>query len=286
MRRGGSGGSRAPSRLSIQPQSPALGGEATSPGTTPKSRSSLPFRAPSGVLASQSRAISGARPLSRQPSKEAEIPVYEYSRRGSVQHQLPKSPAQPRAVQPASDSEEDMTRSKAATRRPNPMASGHRRVLSTRKETQRPPLQDNSEDSDDVSQSFLPFANTAELPVRSTQDPSATLRGGLPQAQAQTQTLAARPQAYRRTTSERVALATAPSQLASQQNLTYSTSSLSSGPSSVPRRTANHPSRPPATEQTHPGAPNPLSPRQQAALARAAGLSPRHRSRGNGSDTR
>lgn len=226
MRRAGSGGSRVPSRLSTQHVgSPIAGGGDSTPGTPAKSRTSLPFRtsagATGGAAATQPRNVSGSsRPLSRQSSKDVDAPVPQtQSRRGSVQHQLARSPGQTRSNQPdSSDSEDDMTQSRITARRPNP-SSLHRRALSYRTEMQpqkglpaaRPDDKtstqqqaagddDDNDDDDDDEPSFLPFANppsdTKPRPSSSSQqDPSATLRGAL-----QTQ----RPGIPRRTTSERI----------------------------------------------------------------------------------
>lgn len=230
MKRGGSGGSRVPSRLSTQALgSPATGagGEST-PGTPAKSRGSLPFRNPSiagaAVTSSQPRATPGqSRPVSRQSSKDPDAPVYTaQSRRGSIQHQLARSPGQTRTTQAqSSDSEEEMTQSRITARRPNP-SSIHRRALSLRKDnsqlqrgsptassdanTPRAQASDD-DDEDDDTPSFLPFATpsteTKGRPSSSSQqDPGATLRG-TPNTQQPPST--SRPTANRRTTSERVA---------------------------------------------------------------------------------
>ncbi|EXJ86621.1 hypothetical protein A1O3_03574 [Capronia epimyces CBS 606.96] len=244
MKRGGSGGSRVPSRLSTQalgsPVTGGGGGDST-PGTPAKSRSSLPFRNPSGAgpaVASQTqtqvqtRAMPGtSRPISRQSFKDPDgsTPTYTtQSRRGSIQHQLARSPGQPRSAQPqSSDSEEEMTQSRITARRPNP-SSIHRRALSQRKELQHqaqrgiltnpgsvnsPRIQasdedgdDGDDDDDDDSPSFLPFATpiteAKSRPVSSSQqDPDATLRGVSIMQQAST---GSRPTMPRRTTSERI----------------------------------------------------------------------------------
>ncbi|EXJ85418.1 hypothetical protein A1O1_05782 [Capronia coronata CBS 617.96] len=204
MKRAGSGGSRVPSRLSTQALgSPATGaGGDSTPGTPAKSRSSLPFRNPSGAgaaVASQTRAMPGtSRPISRQSFKDPDAPAYvSQSRRGSIQHQLSRSPGQTRTVQPqSSDSEDEMTQSRITARRPNP-SSVHRRALSLRKDLQpqrgspantshlnapRTQASDDEDDNDDDAPSFLPFATPlSETKGRpssfSHQDPSATLRG-------------------------------------------------------------------------------------------------------------
>jgi hypothetical protein len=285
MKRGGSGGSRVPSRLSTQALgSPVTTGDSSVPGTPAKSRTSLPFRSISGAappsaaatVASQTRVVpsSSTRPMSRQSFKDAPDPTITtttQSRRGSGnQHQVARSPVQARnpPQQPqSSDSEDEMTQSRIAARRPNP-SSMHRRALSQRKDLQHQrgmsnspvdpdqPLQqqqqkqqqlpdenenDDDDDDDDDSPSFLPFAaptshnNTETARNRpsssSHTDPSATLRGGLNIQQTQPP----RPGVYRRGTSERVSspIAVEPPTPVQQTrpstgDLTSSTSSLSS----------------------------------------------------------
>lgn len=318
MKRGGSAGSRVPSRLSTQAVgSPAAGGGDSAPGTPAKSRMSLPFRTASGAgggVASQTRVASGtSRPLSRQSSKDADVQAYPtQSRRGSIQHQLARSPGQTRSVQPpSSDSEDEMTQSRITARRPNP-SSIHRRVLSYRKEGQSqrgnasspidpnqagiPPSDDEEEDDEP---SFLPFANPPESKIRpsssSQQDPSATLRGALNLQQGQTQ---ARPNLNRRTTSERIISSPTvepPTPVAPQR--TRDPTSSASSLSSPTRQSAGTNTRPPRTEapppiqsqsqsQSQPNVarletpnPNPLSPPHRALLQ----SSPRRQ--GPGSDT-
>ncbi|RVX66518.1 hypothetical protein B0A52_09803 [Exophiala mesophila] len=245
MKRAGSGGSRVPSRLSTQAiGSPIIGAGDSTPGTPAKSRTSLPFRASSGTtnvnLATQSRTSSSAvRPLSRQSSKDNEpgavFPPTQ-SRRGSMQHQILRSPILPRSgpstqqtKQESSDSEEDLTQSRNFVRRPNP-SSIHRRAVSLRKEIPSqhtgsstpidqasgspiPPQhnqdqEDDDDDEDEDGPSFLPFVAPAANPTpnkarpssSSQQDPSATLRGTLYQLQTQN----VRPTLDRRGTSERI----------------------------------------------------------------------------------
>ncbi|KAJ9608920.1 hypothetical protein H2200_006691 [Cladophialophora chaetospira] len=251
MRRAGSGGSRVPSRLSTrQAGSPTTGGGDSTPGTPVKSRVSLPLRsAPTPVAGGavpQTRAVSGSsRPLSRQSSRDVDAPIpASQSRRGSIQHQLARSPGQVRTTQPESSSSEDeMTQSRITNRRLNP-SSLHRRALSYRTDTQpqrgpankadeRGPAQqqgaDDNDDEDDEP-SFLPFANPptegrSRPSSSSQQDPSATLRGAI-----QTQ----RPGIHRRATSERVVSSPTvepPTPVQTQRtahDLTSSTSSLSS----------------------------------------------------------
>jgi len=315
MKRGGSGGSRVPSRLSTQALgSPSVGTESNTPITPAKSRGSIPFRAISGTIGSQSRPVSGtSRPVSRQSSKEGEaFPVYGQSRRGSMPHQLIRSPGhQVRAIPThSSDSEDEMSQSKITARRPNP-SSIHRRTVSLRKDqqSQQQPssIEQGSEDyghdnddDDDDSPSFLPFANTEthHRHTTSPQDPSATLRGGFTQSSTPTQ----RPHIHRRSTSERISAAQKKAaSLEGPRPLASSTSSLSSNQETLrqhparttSRTTSTNPTTPVQTRQTQtPAQPPtrshmiPLSPHQQAVLASAAGAaagrSPR---RPAGSDT-
>lgn len=270
MRRAGSGGSRVPSRLSTQALgSPTVGGGGDStPGTPAKSRASLPFRNAPGAGntgPSQTRTVSGTtRPLSRQSSKDAESAaghVPTQSRRGSIQHQVSRSPGQARTTiqqqqqqgQPqSSDSEEEMTQSRMITRRPNP-SSIHRRGLSLRKDLQSQrvnaasptemtaPAQHSTsdDDEDDDSPSFLPFATPNSQPANveakprpsssSQQDPAATLRGGFAHQPGPVQTQNVRPNIHRRTTSERISSPTVePPTPKPDRDMTSSTSSLSS----------------------------------------------------------
>lgn len=277
MKRGGSGGSVVPKRLSIQARdSPPILNEGSTPSTPVKSRTSLPFRTVSGVIGSQLRSdLNTSRPVSRQTSKESVPLSHNPSRRGSVQHQVSRSPAQAKIPSPeTSESEEDMTRSRMAARRPNP-SSVSRRVTRQRRshEPQDVSAADDEEADDDDAPAFVPLSSEAQQKgwPSHQQDPSATLRGGFGGQQA-TQ----RPVAHRRTTSERIS----PVMLQAQQQppLHSSASSASSG---VQPTTESLPSdtlpdqRAPRTRRQ-----GPLSPRQQAALT-AAGLPPRAR----GSDT-
>ena len=284
MRRAGSGGSRVPSRLSTQHVgSPVLGGGDSTPGTPVKSRTSLPLRTASAAAGTattqQTRLPSGtSRPLSRQSSRDADAQVpASHSRRGSIQHQMARSPGQARNTQPESSSSEDeMTQSRITTRRQNP-SSLHRRALSYRTDLQ-PQRGPSSKPEDVASQqratipvededdepSVLPFANPpTESRVRaspsSQQDPSATLRGAL-----QTR----RPSIHRRTTSERVVSSPTvepPTPVQAQRgprDLASSASSLSSptqptGLSSAPRL---------QQQSAAPRLGTPLSPSQRAVM--------------------
>jgi hypothetical protein len=314
MGRVGSTGSRVPSRLSTQHVgSPVAGGGDSTPGTPVKSRTSLPLRTTSTAAAAtavqQARLPTGnSRPLSRQSSRDAEVSVpASQSRRGSIQHQVARSPGQARANQPESSSSEDeMTQSRITTRRPNP-SSLHRRALSQRTDmqpargaysrpedhntTQQQPGAEEDDDDDDEP-SFLPFANPAsESKPRpsssSQQDPSATLRGAL-----QTR----RPSIHRRTTSERIVSSpiveppTPVQQQRPSRDLASSTSSLSSptggtNPSSRPSSTPGEgPSQVSRLQQqsTVPRLGTPLSPTHRALLGSNQPSSPR---RGPGSDS-
>ncbi|KAK5197538.1 hypothetical protein LTR96_000121 [Exophiala xenobiotica] len=312
MKRAGSGGSRVPSRLSTQALgSPVItGGDSSTPGTPAKSRTSLPFRSISGQPAgpSQARGPPGtSRPISRQESSKDSAPASTtQSRRGSIQHQLARSPGQQRNLQPqSSDSEDDMTQSRIAARRPNPSAI-HRRALSQRQPhrgasvaepNQQQAQQSDGDDDDDDDEdepSFLPFANPSSNPPAgpkerrassSQPDPSATLRGNVNvnvNVQTQAQPII-RPSLARHITSER------------DKGPTSSTSSLSSPTQGLSRPMSNtNTNIDPATIQTGQAQTtqaqaqsnvvprvmsNPLSPPHRALLLQS---SPR---RGTGSDT-
>lgn len=269
MKRGGSGGSVVPKRLSMQARdSPPMMSDGSTPSTPVKSRTSLPFRTISGGISSQLRAgLSTSRPVSRQTSKES-VPVsHTPSRRGSVQHQVPKSPAQakpPSAEFPeSSESEEDMTRSKVAARRPNPSSVSRRGTRQRRLQEPQDASAADDEDADaddDDAPAFVPLSPDTQARTLSNhqQDPSATLRGGF----------------------GGIRMMPVVSQSLQQRPLTSSASSASSGvqasATTETRQSDTHPEqRGPRTRRQ-----GPLSPRQQAALA-AAGLSPRNR----GSDT-
>lgn len=278
MKRVGSGGSRAPSRLSTQHAgSPSLGPEASTPPTPAKSRTSLPLRnLPSQAAQARAASATSSKPISRQVSKEAD-PPYSLSRRGSGQAQLSRSPGQ---IKPAaSDSEDEdapMSQSKYLTRRANP-SSVHRRSVSLRKDrAMQSPQPDPADADDDEDDSFLPFASDApesassQQTMKIPQDPSATLKGGLGDTGNQ------RPKTHRRSTSEKIISPTktqaATSGATAKQPLSASTSSSASNTGSA----AQAPTRPSQSSQppiSHRSA-RTLSPRQQATLA-SAGLSPR-----------
>lgn len=171
-----------------------------------------------------------------------------------------------------------MTQSKYMTRRANP-SSLHRRSASLRKDraaqVQRADAADADvdEDEDDDTASFLPFA--ADTPgglsrqnTPSTQDPSATLRGGLADATPQ------RPKTHRRSTSERITSPTSAQTptvaTAKLHSMSASTSSVSSNSGTGQPPGAGQPTQPPVSNRSA----RTLSPRQQATLA-SAGLSPR-----------
>jgi hypothetical protein len=278
MRRVGSGGSRAPSRLSTQHLgSPSLGPEGNAPPTPGKSRTSLPLRGPPGAITQGRGSSSSSRPLSRQPSKEVEPQQYSHSRRGSVQQQLSRSPGPIKSAAQNSDSdggEEQMSQSKYLVRRANP-SSLHRRSVSLRKEraAQAQSADAADDDDDDDSANFLPFASDAPEPISrqntaSTQDPGATLRGGLGDATPQ------RPKTHRRSTSEKITSPTkttaANPTAARKQPMSASTSSTSDTSGAAPSSGPSQPTHAPMSNRSN----RTLSPRQQATLA-SAGLSPR-----------
>ena len=284
MKRAGSGGSRVPSRLSTQHAgSPVLGGGDSTPGTPAKSKTSLPFRpaastAASGVTPQTRNSSSTARPLSRQSSKDAEATIStSQSRRGSIQHQLARSPGQVRTTQPDSPvSDDEMTPSRVTARRPNPVAL-HRRVLSYRKDMppQKVPASDPEDEtsiqqapSEDDEPSFLPFANpsTESKPARPTSssqhDLGGTLRGALP-----TQ----RPGMHRRTTSERIVSypqVEPPTPVQTQRNAQDLASSTSSLVSRTHSDTTTNPGPRPSTirQTTVPRLGTPLSPPHRTLL--------------------
>ena len=254
MKRTGSGGSRVPSRLSTQLSTDG------SPATSLRAKSSFTTRPqPQPIARTDSK--DGIHSLSRRTSKESEIASRTHSRRGSVQHQITRSPKQ--EVQDTSSSEEDMTKSRMLHRRPNPAAS---RRLAPRKpqHTRRPSApQLDEEDEEEDSPAFLPISATSTETAKPDNETSATVRA----------TQAQRPSTYRKSTSERIPQTT--------EQLTSSASSTSEVPGPARPRTSE--SRPAGRGNL----PNPLSPTQQAALAAQAGLSPRLRrgNNGQGSDT-
>jgi hypothetical protein len=269
MKRGGSGGSVVPKRLSMQARdSPPLMSEGSTPSTPVKSRTSLPFRTTSGGISSQLRAgLSTSRPVSRQTSKES-VPISQTpSRRGSVQHQASKSPAQAKTSSAecpeSSESEEDMTRSKVAARRPNPSSVSRRVTRQRRFQEPQDASAADDEDADaddDDAPAFVPLSPDAQARTSSSHqpDPSATLRGGFGGPRL-------------------MPIVNQPQQ---QRPLTSSASSASSGVQASATTEIQHSDTTPDQRGPRPRRHGPLSPRQQAALA-AAGLSPRNR----GSDT-
>ncbi|KIW15517.1 hypothetical protein PV08_05563 [Exophiala spinifera] len=316
MKRAGSGGSRVPSRLSTQAAgSPIATGGDSVPGTPgAKVRTFLPFRSASnqGAGPSQPRVPPGSsRPISRQSFKDDPLTHTSHSRRGSMQHQVVRSPVPQRTPQPqSSDSEDEMTQSRIAARRPNPSAI-HRRALSQRQSQRISSEQaqqaaaasdDDNDDDEDDEPSFLPFAtpnsntNTNEAKPSgassSQQDPSATLRGNLHVHTPGSPATTGRPNVIRRITSERVSSPTieppTPIAPARKQDTASSTSSLSS-PTNMSREPSSMaaPQPPPpasgqqqsqSTATNNPRLGNPLSPPHRALLQ----SSPR---RGPGSDT-
>lgn len=302
MKRAGSGGSRVPSRLSTQALgSPIIAAGDSTPNTPGKSRSSMTFRSTSGAgtaLPIQTRGLPGtSRPISRQSSKD-ETPAYApQSRRGSIQHQLARSPGQTRNAQPqSSDSEDDMTQSRIVARRLNP-SSVHRRALSQRQSQRGNASSSNDanthqapqDDEDDDEPSFLPFAQPPDGKDRTSgsgqQDPGATLRPSLNTQQPQPQGQSSRPNIPRRTTSERVGSPTIEPPTPTVQGQPQQTQDLTSSTSS-PTSSPTHPSRPSSNNTNNnsssavPRLSHPLSPTHRALLQ----SSPR-RHTGPGSDT-
>lgn len=272
MKRAGSGGSRVPSRLATQ----VPVGESSAPGTPSKGRSSLPIRTSSQSGAAHNKPESTSlRQLSRRTSRENEVASRTHSRRGSVQHQITRSPKQDLDLKLESSSEEELTQSRLLQhRRPNPAAS--RRTAPTRKShhARKPSAPQVDEEDEEDSPVFLPFSNqsseTAKGDGSSSRDAVMTARSSITQTP--------RPAANRRSTSERIT----PQKTKTNVQLTSSNSSASEVPSDPPLTSDNRP-------QGRVHLPNPLSPNEQAALAAAAGLSPRPRRAGNhggqGSDT-
>lgn len=271
MKRTGSGGSRVPSRLATQ--LPVTDG--STPVTPSKGRLSIPTRTTSQSGTTHTKADPVvSRPLSRRTSKEIEVSSRTHSRRGSVQHQITRSPKQDLTHHVDSSSEEEVTQSRILHRRPNPAAS--RRIASGRKSlhARRPSAPQVYEEDEEDTPAFLPFSNNSSETAKGdsglSRDPGVTVRGGMAQSP--------RPLTYRRSTSEKIV----PQQTQNSEQLTSSTSSTSEVPSTRLRVSNNR-------QQAQAQLPNPLSPHQQAALAAAAGLSPRLRRTGNigghGSDT-
>lgn len=290
MRRGGSGGPRAPTRLSTQPSTAAVQ-DGSTPNTPTRARSSLQQRAVSVTTEPQGSIRGGpvsSRPLSRRSSKDNDVASRTQSRRGSLQNQTPRSPGQVAVPEADSSEDDDMTQSRLMHRRPNP-ATARKAALSRktghprRSSNTTPQLAEAAEDDDEDSPAFLPFpSSTGRQPRESfgpVQDPSATIRGGLTQG--------VRPATYRRTTSERIVATTDSEKDAGPEQMASSTSSNSVSDNSKPR--GGQKMQREARQQGRGDLPSPLSPRQQAALAAAAGLSPRlrrsHPSGQNGSDT-
>lgn len=191
-----------------------------------------------------------------------------------MQHQVTRSPVQEVLPQPDSSSEEDMTQSRMLHRRPNPAAN--RRTVQNRRSqhSRRPSAPQLDEEDEDDSPAFLPFSSNSNEPPKAdhfVRDSNATLRGGIAQTP--------RPSTHRRSTSERIL----PSSEKGRHELTSSTDS-GSEVRVEPARATTH-----IRQTSRTNLPNPLSPHQQAALATAAGLSPRLRRQGtsgqNGSDT-
>lgn len=272
MRRTGSGGSRVPSRLSTQ--TPV--GETSVPGTPLKSKSLFASNVPVQVGSSQTKVESAThRPLSHRSSRENDMSSRTHSRRGSIQQQSTRSPKQ-EIVHEASSSDEDMTQSRMLHRRPNPAAARRTAAARRSQHTRRPSAPQLDEEDEDESPAFLPFSNTSSETTKGESsikpDNFSSARGGPPPV--------SRPAIYRKSTSERVI----PPESRQADPLTSSNSSAAEvlGNRSRPHQVDNRP-------QGRGHLPDPLSPRQQAALAAAAGLSPRLRKAadkgGHASDT-
>ncbi|KIV80488.1 hypothetical protein PV11_07986 [Exophiala sideris] len=308
MKRAGSGGSRVPSRLSTQALgSPVIASGDSTPNTPANKRSSMTFRSTSTASTAvpvQTRGVQGTtRPISRQSSNIDAASYASQSRRGSIQHQLARSPGQTRNPQPqSSDSEDEMTQSRIAARRLNP-SSIHRRALSQRQSqrgnvssshdstAQQTQQSHHDDDDEDDEPSFLPFAQPGSTSSSARQDPGATIRPSLNTQQPQPQGQSTRPNIPRRTTSERIGspIVEPPTPVHEQsqrtQDLASSTSSLS--PQTHPTRPSsnnnNNNSIPAQTNSSGSNVPrlsHPLSPTHRALLQ----SSPR-RHPGAGSDT-
>lgn len=274
MKRAGSGGSRVPSRLSTQHVgSPSLGGEGSTPPTPAKSRTSLPLKTgPVNAQPTQVRTGSGSsQPLSRQPSKENNPAAYSHSRRSSTQQQLSRSPGQRKQQARESDSEDEVSESKASVRRAH-SSNAMRKAPSLRRDVQsQAQAQANRQgiDEDDDAPNFLPFATDADdakppsQTPTSPSDPSATIRGGF--------ALAQRPATHRRSTLERIISPTKAATAADQTRrpstiLQNGSSSGSSVSSSQPNPNATRPTSTRLANRPGSTAAATLSPRQQAAL--------------------
>ncbi len=270
MKRTGSGGSRVPSRLSTQHVgNPSLGGEGSTPPTPAKSRTSLLLKTgPASAQPTQVRTGSiSSRPLSRQPSKEDSPAAYSQSRRSSIHQPLSRSPGQANLQLQGSDSEEDVSPSKASARRAHPPYAPAL-APSLRQGIQAKATKQGTEEEDDAP-NFLPFAAEADnvkppsQTPTSPQDPGATIRGGFESAQ--------RPPTHRRSTSERI-VSPSKRSTATDQTMRPSTiqQNLSSSGSSLSNSQPNPKATPPTSVRmaTRPGstATATLSPRQQAVL--------------------
>lgn len=271
--------SRVPSRLSTHVGASVGVNDTSVPATPIRSRTSLPVRSASGAGSSYARGGSTSRPLSRKSSRENESSSRTHSRRGSVQNQITRSPIELEPPERSSSDEDTAAVSKTTHRRPA-SANAQRRPPSLRKSQHvrnasitHQQVDEETEEEDPPA--FLPFTESLtknQTAVSTGSDPSATLRDGLNQAPQ-----IARPALKRNITSERVKPGMSTTVSPQPENPTASsTSSLSSSnnlpPRPLPRQSTMAAHRPPGN------LPTPLSPRQQAALAAAAGLSPRRRS--------
>lgn len=221
MRRTESGGSRAPSRLTLTSTSSAAAAAAaagrssqssvpvTPTGISAVSRTSTstPLRATSTTTAVRPRADSGAsiEPVasSRRNSRDHEVLSHAQSRRGSIQHPTQRSPRStqltPIPTHHASSSEDDtrMTQSRLVHRRPNPAATRRPNPAAKLQQQQQQQIKvhspmthgaEHKDDDEDEEDAFLPFSHTSPDAV-----PKMQVHGGtpplplLPQTQTQMQ---------------------------------------------------------------------------------------------------
>ncbi|MCJ1473488.1 hypothetical protein MMC13_002139 [Lambiella insularis] len=177
MRRGGSGGSRVPSSLSVRARdSPVARSE--EPNTPDRSKRPTAMRIPSTNSVSQAQSL----PIRTTPNQQRRSLEEAYGRDGSSdRHQntsLPRSPSPIASSSSTSSSSSSglptMAHSRAFTRRPRFSAQ------KAKGKTKLDPLiaaNDEDDDADDDSPAFLPLADPSSADVaHSLQDPSATLR--------------------------------------------------------------------------------------------------------------
>lgn len=269
MQRTESGGSRVPSRLasvgttvaaaaaarSNQPHVPLTptSAQPVVTSTTP----GVPHRTTSTTSASRQRADSATSTgqHSRRNSRDYDHSSHTYSRRGSTQHAVPRSPrsAQPTSTstnrESSSEGEFSTTQSQilprrsnpAVTRRPNPAARPQQHDKHSSLTGQVSRQDDNDEEDEDT---FLPFSNAVDQSSRLTlQTP--------------------RSQASQRNTAERIRYS---SQLASQADLPIQDRvSTPAPPSSLQQNTVPRPPVQPLASNPKPA----LAPTASAAAAAA-----------------